>query len=59
MYFELILSVFLKRSEDECGLDQASELIVALQLERKTSHKHSCYYVVLYILCSMLQCFDL
>ncbi len=37
----------------------ASELFVALQLERKTSHKHSCYYVVLYVLCSMLECFDL
>ncbi len=37
----------------------ASELIVALQLEKKTSHKHSCYYVLLYILCSMLECFDL
>ncbi len=32
---------------------------LALQLERKTSHKHSCYYVVLYVLCSMLECFDL
>ncbi len=38
----------------------ASELFVALQLERKTSHnKHSCYYVLLYVLCSMLECFDL
>ncbi len=35
----------------------ASELFVALQLERKTSHnKHSCYYVLLYVLCSMLEC---
>ncbi len=37
----------------------ASELPVALELERKTSHKHSCYYVILYVLCSMLECFDL
>ncbi len=49
---------------------RASELSVALQLEKKKSHKHSCYYVLLYVLCScyyvllyvlcsMLECFDL
>ncbi len=37
----------------------ASELPVALQLERKNTHKHSCYYVLLDVLCSMLECFDL
>ncbi len=33
--------------------------LLAPQLEKKTSHKHSCYYVILYVLCSMLECFDL
>ncbi len=52
--FELILPVFVPREVRMNEVWRSVRAALALQLERKTSHKHSCYYVFYIYWCSML-----